>query len=571
MAETKILNLASFEDVETLKQTTKSQGEEISQAKGDLYSFTYIERSPNLFNKNDENITSNAQIRSNGEVVVNSAWGSSVTDFIKINATESRTLRQTLATNIRIGEYKADGTFIGITSINSSSPMTLNDETEKIRIEFWETSGLMVYQSDAKLPYEDYYTNTLVKENAIPTTIARKNEVETDLALLEDRVSSLEEYEMTNYMLFAEVYEGYNKYVDGVLKTEQWWKATSMVKLDKAYSMYSPAVNGNAVFFDANKEYISTADFKYYLPVMKSAYPENAVYVAFSYQVDYMQSYNNVMYVIRTDNNNLRTRKFYPTTKKKVGKRPRIDIYTTDTQDAILWKLADAFLTRDCDVYFENGTYVFDDVFVDLKEKYEYANYFELPIGGNCRYYFNGSTLICNVDKFKAKGYSGTVNLLSCIESTTSESYELCDGTLINNGGVYVVHDECSGKPNWYSHKYKNMRFQYNSLGQADNIRKCVGGGTGLFGESIFENCTFETDHTYDLSFHGIATDKEDVSDFKLVLSNCYLSKRISLDNLATNQTASLLMSGCSANYIHKTGVSNKWDVTSWCNEARTE
>ena len=36
MAETKILNLASFEDVETLKQTTKSQGEEISQVKQDF-------------------------------------------------------------------------------------------------------------------------------------------------------------------------------------------------------------------------------------------------------------------------------------------------------------------------------------------------------------------------------------------------------------------------------------------------------------------------------------------------------------------------------------------------------
>lgn len=36
MAEAKILNLASFEDVEALKQTTKSQGEEISQVKQDL-------------------------------------------------------------------------------------------------------------------------------------------------------------------------------------------------------------------------------------------------------------------------------------------------------------------------------------------------------------------------------------------------------------------------------------------------------------------------------------------------------------------------------------------------------
>ena len=566
-----MIQLLDENDKAQIEQKIKTVSDETNSLKGDLDSFTSIERSPNLFNKNDENITSNAQIRSNGKVGVNAAWGSSVTDFIEINATESRTLRQTLATNIRIGEYKADGTFISITSINSSSPITLNDETEKIRIEFWETPGLMVYQSDTSLPYEDYYVNTLVNEDAIPTTIARKNDVDAELALLDDRVSSLEEYEITNYMLFAEVYEGYNKYVDGVLKTEQYWKATSMVKLDKAYNMYSSAINGNAVFFDANKEYISTAEFKYNLPVMKSAYPENAVYVAFSYQVDYMESYNNVMYVIRTDNNNLRTRKFYPTTKKKVGKRPRIDIYTTDSQDAILWKLADAFLTRDCDVYFENGTYVFDDVFVDLKEKYKYANYFELPIGGNCRYYFNGSTLICNVDKFKANGYSGVVDLLSCIESTTSESYELYDGTLINNGGIYVVHDECSGKPNWYSHRYKNMRFQYNSLDQADNIRKCVGGGTGLFGESIFENCTFETDHTCDLSFHGIATDKEDVSDFKLVLSNCYLSKRISLDSLATNQTASLLMSGCSAKYIHQTGVNNKWDVTSWCNEVRTE
>lgn len=42
MAETKILNLASFEDVETLKQTTKSQGEEISQVKQDIEDIDYI-------------------------------------------------------------------------------------------------------------------------------------------------------------------------------------------------------------------------------------------------------------------------------------------------------------------------------------------------------------------------------------------------------------------------------------------------------------------------------------------------------------------------------------------------
>ena len=115
------------------------------------------------------------------------------------------------------------------------------------------------------------------------------------------------------------------------------------------------------------------------------------------------------------------------------------------------------------------------------------------------------------------------------------------------------------------------MKFVYQTDSQTNGIRKPIGGGTGLFGESIFENCIFETDNTYDLSFHGIATDKEDVADFKLILSNCYFSKQISLDSLATNQTASLLMSGCSAKYIYQTGMNNKWDVKSWCNEVRSE
>lgn len=56
MAETKILNLASFEDVETLKQTTKSQDEEISQVKGDLGDYlkykerTVVLEQDNIFN-----------------------------------------------------------------------------------------------------------------------------------------------------------------------------------------------------------------------------------------------------------------------------------------------------------------------------------------------------------------------------------------------------------------------------------------------------------------------------------------------------------------------------------------
>ena len=62
MAKTKILNLASFEDVETLKQTTKSQGEEISQVKGDI---------GNIKETNREKWLSKIEILPNKDIVYN--------------------------------------------------------------------------------------------------------------------------------------------------------------------------------------------------------------------------------------------------------------------------------------------------------------------------------------------------------------------------------------------------------------------------------------------------------------------------------------------------------------------
>lgn len=57
MAEKKILNLASFEDVEMLKQTTKSQGKEISQVNQDLPNYLKVKETvletDNLLDIND--------------------------------------------------------------------------------------------------------------------------------------------------------------------------------------------------------------------------------------------------------------------------------------------------------------------------------------------------------------------------------------------------------------------------------------------------------------------------------------------------------------------------------------
>ena len=86
MAETKILNLASFEDVETLKQTTKSQGEEISQVKGDLSNYLKVTTSDlqidNLLNLEtlvDGYVVNNT----NGELASESGYSS--TQFERVN------------------------------------------------------------------------------------------------------------------------------------------------------------------------------------------------------------------------------------------------------------------------------------------------------------------------------------------------------------------------------------------------------------------------------------------------------------------------------------------------------
>ena len=57
---------------------------------------------------------------------------------------------------------------------------------------------------------------------------------------------------------------------------------------------------------------------------------------------------------------------FRSSIKKKKNIRPRIDIYTTDSEYVILSKLMDAFLTRDCDVHFEFGEYNFANIYTEM-------------------------------------------------------------------------------------------------------------------------------------------------------------------------------------------------------------
>ena len=234
----------------------------------------------------------------------------------------------------------------------------------------------------------------------------------------------------------------------------------------------------------------------------------------------------------------------------------RKDVYinTTDTQEQILVKMLNAVSEGNCDVYFEPGDYTFTTVFDLMKSDYGYTTAYELPIGGNCRYFFQGSKLTATKTTTDTN-VAGNESLIGSRRGCGS--YELYDGTLICNDMVYCVHDEAQGCENPYTRKYKNMVMKYNTVSSTETLRKCIGGGTGLHGTVIIEDCVFINDNNQDVSYHG--HDKEDTTEFRLTISNSYFSKKIQLADLSTNETGIALLSGNSFGEANDT--TSKWTV----------
>ena len=555
-----------------LQENKEQTDEAVASLKEDLGKVAEFKKGINLFNPDDKGITPNAQLIS-GAVKTNSDWPSLVTDFIPIDLNGSKTLRSTQAKNLIVAEYKSDETFIKQSTINSDTSCTLDDETTQIRLMYYPdmTTNLMIYQSDNKQDYEPY------KEWAV---VVAEFDTDTDDTLTKKGISAdsfavgkrfedidFEEIDVTNYMLLShETYEGYYYENGKLITTTRSRNATSMVRLDKTKRLIV-MTNGNAdvIFFDENKKYISSTTSYCESAIEIDSYPTNAVYVAFSY---WKGSVLGSEFWVRADGK-VADYRCVPKTLKLKGERPVINIYTTDTEEKIYRKLCDAFFTKDCDVYWETGEYSFDEIWVIMKENYEIRNYFELPIGGNCRYFFQNSIITATQNAFNEKEYTGTVDLFSNYRQG-GQSYELHDGTLIGNGICYVVHDEGSSSAGYYKHLCHNMTLKYTSDTQTNKLRKCVGGGTGLNGVSIFENCRFETDYQYDVSFHGITSTMKENAYFDLVVSNCYFSKRLSLDAIASNQTCNCYYSANSAQ-VTPTNGTRSWNVKSWCNETRTE
>lgn len=251
--------------------------------------------------------------------------------------------------------------------------------------------------------------------------------------------------------------------------------------------------------------------------------------------------------------------------------RKLVYIYVSDTEEEIYLKLYDACNKGNCDVYWEYGVYEFSTIFELIKTKYGKVTAYELPIGGNCRYFFNGSTIIGT----GISSDSNVINNSSIFGSwRKAQSYELHDGIFIANHLIYCVHEEASSSPIPYRTKYHNLRMFHNTVTDdydtTIGLRKCIGAGTGLHPNVEVSNCYFQTDHGYDIGWHGHQSD--DKTTVYINIHNCYFSHGIATDNLSMNETAELIFNGNSTPIIPITnhnGVKG-WKVFAWNNEKRS-
>lgn len=397
---------------------------------------------------------------------------------------------------------------------------------------------------------------------------------------LSERVSKLENenlsvdfnfndvYDVTNYGLFVDIIaeKKYNK--NGVLINDSNYNATSITYLDKHHDIdiCNITTDNRIVFFDKEMNFINYIDGGYaYNVISKNNFPQNAMYVAFSYPTN---TDTGALFSTRQErviwlDNNLTVKS---SVRKIRGSRPKLFIYVNDTEAEILFKLVDAYLTKDCDVYWEPGTYTFSDIFIDMADEYgiglaggAWAR--ELPIGGNCRYFFNNSIIIGNFPSSltDAKVF-GTM-------WSNIGNYELHDVTIISNDMVYCVHDEGNEADGTYIHGYYNCKMVSNKTSKAV---RCIGGGTGKHGVAIIDNCVFEgVDNVTDVAYHGITNSAvTDICDFVVNIKNSYFKYGAQVNTLSTNQTGRLVYCGNSA--IIAPNVFDGWTSNEWNNELRS-
>ena len=333
---------------------------------------------------------------------------------------------------------------------------------------------------------------------------------------------------------------GYINLKGVIVNTPSGFVSTPYLKIDTSYDVLCHVdMNNNLIypiaFYDKDKKFISGINNieDSILRIQASEIPSNAVYLRASARENDKKRFILFVpcYEVGTSeiaDKSVSNEKLADkaVTKDKLAEdievRKKMQILTSDSEVEILLKMKKAFEEGDYDVSFEYGEYTFSSIYTYMKETLKWSWTLGLPIGNNCRYYFNNSTLIANKPN---EEYNDAMNVLDC--KASSQNYELHDGVLINNGGTYCVHDEANASDKFYKHIYKNMRMTYNKNNSTDKISKCIGGGAGLKGYIQIENCVFKTDSTTEcVNWHG-ANGKIPLQNLSFIISDCYFSNRL--------------------------------------------
>lgn len=397
---------------------------------------------------------------------------------------------------------------------------------------------------------------TQIKEDLGNIAIKSKNLFDKSKATLNKNLISISAYMGTKNGFFV------SEYIEIEPNTEYYLSGCNV----------QDSTNFGIGFYTGNtwETYIDGAGLKCFDVSDKHSFtsPQNAKYIRFTGNMD---NIDNIQLEKGAKKTNVypfggiyvKKERIEPAVKEILSdynSREIVNIKLSDSEEEIFLKMKYAYTTKKCDVYWEYGTYEFSDIFELIKTKYGRDTAYELPIGGNCRYYFNGSVLI-------ATQKSTDPNVIfneSLIGSwRESGSYELHDGIFKGIGMTYVIHDEASGSLIPYVRKYHNIRMEYNSNEAISGM--CLGGGTGSKGNVEFDGCVFLTnsDSSMDGGYHGKQINIDTESVFRATVKNCYFSKRFQTGELSENETAELIY--CCNSHKMKPG-GDKWNIIEWNN-----
>lgn len=200
--------------------------------------------------------------------------------------------------------------------------------------------------------------------------------------------------------------------------------------------------------------------------------------------------------------------------------RYTMHINASDDDVALAEKMVIAFIAGNTDVYFEKSMYT-------LSDAYEYLhatglpNCNGLPVGNNCRYFLNGSTIISEIP---SDGWSEYRNVFDSEPGVGN--YEIYDCVLINKSGHYCIHDESNGSGKKYFHKYSNVTAIYKDI-STGVPNACFGCGIGFNTDLVFDCCSFITDSPSRNSFffHGVIVNPNNrAHSLRLSMRDCYIS-----------------------------------------------